>query len=218
MGAEGSVLGGRRGRDERASSRCEVRQTTVRRGAEVECVGVELAGAEAEPAGGAEVEPAGGAEPAGAELAGAEVEPAGAGIELAGGAEVEPAGGAEVEPAGAHEEVLRHAGRALEIETRQHGAAHPILAPTLELLARSALELGRNDEAAATIRRALALSRPSVIGRHAHGAVLLSAAWIGRATGVTPAEVRRLADEAATFLGDRAEPDQRRELDALRAE
>ncbi len=120
--------------------------------------------------------------------------------------------------AGAHEEVLRHAGRALEIETRHHGAAHPILAPTLELLARSALELGRNDEAAATIRRALALSRPSVIGRHAHGAVLLSAAWIGRATGVTPAEVRRLADEAATFLGDRAEPDQRRELAALRPE
>ena len=48
------------------------------------------------------------------------------------------------------------------------------------------------------------------------GSLLLSAALIRRAAGAKPADVRALADEAEQLLGPAPDPDQARELAALR--
>jgi tetratricopeptide (TPR) repeat protein len=115
---------------------------------------------------------------------------------------------------GAFDEVIVMTSRALALQRGLHGESNPILAPTLELLARGQLGVGRIEEAAATIERALTLAdtlEPAV-----RGSLLLSAAWIRRAAGATPERVRPLADEAERLLGPAVEPDQARELAALR--
>jgi len=117
---------------------------------------------------------------------------------------------------GAHDEVIVETGRALAIQRRVYGETNPILAPTLELLARGQLGVGRTAEAAATIDRALALAGDGTLEPAMRGSLLLSAAWIRRAAGARPADVRALAEEAAPLLGPAPDPDQARELAALR--
>ena len=117
---------------------------------------------------------------------------------------------------GAFDEVIVETRRALEIQRRVYGETNAILAPTLELLARGQLGVGRTAEAAATIERATTLASAGTLEPAVRGSLLLSAALIRRAAGAKPADVRALADEAEQLLGPAPDPDQARELAALR--
>ena len=118
---------------------------------------------------------------------------------------------------GAHAEVIRHTSRALALQRRQYGDENPILAPTLELLARGQLGSGQTPTAAATIERALALAPDGTLEPAMRGSLLLSAALIKRAAGAEPAVVRSLVDAAEPLLGPAPDPEQAKELAALRS-
>ena len=118
---------------------------------------------------------------------------------------------------GAFDDVIRHASRALELQRRLHGESHPIEAPTLELLARGQLGVGRTTEAAATIEEALALADRGTFDPAVRGSLLISAAWILHAAGAPHERVLTLAREAERLLHPTAglSSDQARELAAL---
>ena len=118
---------------------------------------------------------------------------------------------------GAYDEVIRHASRALELQRRLHGASHSIMAPTLELLARGQLGVGRTAEAVATIEEALTAASRGALDPAVHGSLLLSAAWILHHADASPERVLTIAAEAQRLLRPAPGPssDQARELAAL---
>ena len=118
---------------------------------------------------------------------------------------------------GAHDEVIRQTSRALELQRRLYGDENPILAPTLELLARGQLGSGQTRTAVATIERALALAPDGTLEPVVRGSLLLSAAVIKRSAGAESAVIRSLVDAAEQLLGPAPDRDQARELAALRS-
>ena len=118
---------------------------------------------------------------------------------------------------GAFAEVIRHATHALAQQRRLHGASHPITAPTLELLARGQLGVGRTIEAVATIEEALATADRGTFDPAVRGSLQLSAAWILHEAGAPPERVLTHARAAERLLHPAAErsEDQTRELAAL---
>lgn len=112
---------------------------------------------------------------------------------------------------------MRRSTRALELQRRLHGASHPIEAPTLELLARGQLGVGRTAEAVATIEEALAAADRGALEPAVRGSLLLSAAWILHRAGASRERARTLATQAEPLLRPAPGPssDQARELAAL---
>jgi len=118
---------------------------------------------------------------------------------------------------GAHDEVIRQTSRALDLQRRLYGDENPILAPTLELMARGQLGSGQTPAAVASIEQALSLGRDGALEPTVRGSLMLSAAVIKRAAGAEPAVIRSFVEMAEQLLGPAPDQDHARELAALRS-